>query len=105
MTTRRKTAAQLNREIEESLAKREGNVLRNLNDERRGAENDQRSEFTAGFNYATTPANRRSLAFTSGARAAGEALGGWIDEAQRVAKHFGLSAPQIEALIKKTRLA
>lgn len=81
---------------------------------------DAATQFTAGFDYvlkdwkagmpweqsidlATTPADQRSHAFTSGARAAGEALAGWLDEARRKAKHFGLSEAQREALIEKSR--
>ena len=119
---RRKTAAQLNREIDEALRSRESRVLGSLERERAAVSSDQVSQFTAGFDYvlkdwkagvtweqsidlATTPADKRSFAFTSGARAAGDALGGWLDEARKKAKHFGCSAQQTEDLIEKARSA
>jgi len=80
----------------------------------------QSDDFEAGFAYvlrdwkagmpweqsvdlATTPANKRSHAFTSGARAAANALSGWLDDARRSAKHFGLATSEIERLIESTR--
>jgi hypothetical protein len=102
MARMKKTNAQLDREIAAALS--------------------TPAEFVAGFDYvlkdwkagmpweqsvdlATTPANKRSHAFTSGARAAAEALGGWIGEVWRIGKHFGLTREQATELEEKARRA
>jgi len=79
-------------------------------------------EFKAGFAYvlrdwasgltweesvdlATTPADKRSQAFCDGARAAAEALGGWLDEARKKARAHGIPELEREELIARARAA
>lgn len=56
------------------------------------------------FDLASTPADRRPQSFLDGAKSAGNALAGWLDEARRYAKAYGLTAAEADELVARTRL-
>lgn len=56
------------------------------------------------FDLASTPADRRPQAFLDGAKAAGNALAGWLDDARRAGKAHGLTVAAMDELVARTRI-